>query len=249
MVHKQLVALAFIARISSASCQAVNYKQIPEENTCSITAASQGLQIENLTLYEKGKKNSMLSIIKKPFYYIRHGQTDWNEANVVMGSTDIPLNERGLEQARQAAELLRDTEIASIAVSPLSRAVQTAEIIAQAIQKPITIIDNLRECSVGIIEGKSKGEVGKAFQEWLNGGIIEGAELFADFTLRVFSGLKQAIELPGPVLVVAHGGVYRTLQKSLGLPTQGLPNCIPVYHEPSDDLMSSWIIRDVNNDV
>ena len=178
------------------------------------------------------EKNNMTFIIQKPFYYIRHGETDWNVQRITMGSTDIPLNARGIEQAHQAAELLCHTHIESIAASPLRRAVQTAEIIAQIVQKPITIIDDLRECSFGVMEGKPKGDE-VWLREWRDGAVIEGAELFSSFAQRVASGINQATELPGPVLVVAHGGVYRVIQKSLNLPVQGLPNCTLVYHEPS----------------
>ena len=62
-------------------------------------------------------------------YLIRHGETDANKTGVLMGSTDIPLNDTG----RQQAELLRDRinalEVDSIFASPLTRAVETASVV------------------------------------------------------------------------------------------------------------------------
>lgn len=75
---------------------------------------------------------------------MRHGETDWNRQHIYMGQTDIPLNNFGIQQARQAAKLLESVEFASIASSPLMRAIHTAQIITEKVLKPITIIDDLK---------------------------------------------------------------------------------------------------------
>ena len=62
---------------------------------------------------------------------IRHGTTDWNDKNLAQGSTDNPLNERGMEQARITGKRLRGMGITKIYSSPLIRARQTSQIIAQ----------------------------------------------------------------------------------------------------------------------
>ena len=64
------------------------------------------------------------------FAFIRHGQTDWNRDDRLQGSSDIPLNETGREQAHEAAGLLRDGGWEVIVSSPLMRARDTAQIIA-----------------------------------------------------------------------------------------------------------------------
>ena len=66
-------------------------------------------------------------------YLVRHGETDWNRQGLSQGSVDIPLNELGLAQAREAAQKLRGRGIASIVASPLSRARVTAEIVGEVL--------------------------------------------------------------------------------------------------------------------
>ena len=67
-----------------------------------------------------------------PFWFLRHGETDWNAQGLSQGRTDIPLNAIGLMQAARAAEAMRGRGIATIVASPLDRAYRTAEIVAQA---------------------------------------------------------------------------------------------------------------------
>ena len=62
------------------------------------------------------------------FWFLRHGETDWNARGWSQGNVDIPLNETGLAQARSAALLLRGKGIRSVISSPLSRAKVTAEL-------------------------------------------------------------------------------------------------------------------------
>ena len=70
------------------------------------------------------------------FYYLRHGETDWNRDRLCQGHTDIPLNETGRSQAESAKVRLQDCEIATICCSPLARARETAEIVNQALGHP-----------------------------------------------------------------------------------------------------------------
>ena len=70
----------------------------------------------------------MSTLPLKPFYFLRHGETDWNLERRAMGSQDIPLNDRGVSQALNAAELLKNEPIATIISSPLLRASKNADI-------------------------------------------------------------------------------------------------------------------------
>jgi broad specificity phosphatase PhoE len=178
----------------------------------------------------------------KPFYFIRHGETDWNKQGRPMGTTDIQLNDYGIEQAWSAAHSLMGEEISSIVASPLQRALKMAEIIAEKIQKPITVIDNLKECCWGIYEGNPKAH-DTYIQQWLNGAVFDGAETVQDFNLRVISAIKAALEeLPGPVLFVSHGGVYCAIQRILALPDTQVKNCIPIFHRPPEQKSTSWFV-------
>src|SRR5258708_29195327 len=88
-----------------------------------------------------------LAIAHVPFWYLRHGETDWNRQGLSQGNIDIPLNELGLAQAREAAQKLRNRGITSIVASPLSRPRVTAEIVAEALGLDVMIERDLREVS------------------------------------------------------------------------------------------------------
>src|SRR3989338_1879544 len=139
------------------------------------------------------------------FYFMRHGQTDWNRDNRCMGQIDIPINEDGKAQARQAALVLKNRSIAIIVSSPLQRAVQTAAIIAQQLNKPLVIVEDLKECNFGEQQGQPDGDW---FTAWKAGTPINGAETFTQFQERVVQGAHIALRLGQCVLIVAHGAVY-----------------------------------------
>src|SRR5580704_9813321 len=135
-----------------------------------------------------------LAIAPVPFWYLRHGETDWNRQGLSQGNIDIPLNELGLAQAKDAAVRLRNRGITSIVASPLSRARVTAEIVAEALGLEVTIEPDLREVSWGIREGEP-------LADWFNGWIAghttpEGAESFDTLRRRTVAGLNRAVGQP-----------------------------------------------------
>ncbi len=175
----------------------------------------------------------------KSFYYVRHGQTDWNLENRAMGRTDIPLNATGIQQAIEARNGLIGLGITDICYSPLSRAKTTAEIFNEVLFCKMHEIEELQEFHLGPYEGKSKDSW---FEEWRAGARIEGAESHAGFLSRCLRGLNKALSLPGPVLIVSHGGVYWAVERAIGLPDEGgLPNCAPVYHKPPVSSEGKWV--------
>jgi len=95
-----------------------------------------------------------VSVPSRSFCGLRHGATDWNRQGLFQGRTDNPLNEDGLKQAHEAADLLRDVGISRIVASPLLRAARTAEIIADAIAVPLTIDAGIIEFDFGSFEGR-----------------------------------------------------------------------------------------------
>lgn len=92
--------------------------------------------------------------MNKIFYIFRHGQTDYNIEKRVQSFLDIPLNAQGIAQAKELAKNLADIQFDCIYSSPLSRSLQTAEIVVN--NRPIKIITNpgLRERNFGILCGK-----------------------------------------------------------------------------------------------
>ena len=94
------------------------------------------------------------------FAFIRHGQTDWNRDDRLQGSSDIPLNDAGRAQAHEAADLLRDEGWQVIVSSPLVRARETAQIIADDLGIELGMsYPELVERDYGVHEGDSSSEM------------------------------------------------------------------------------------------
>lgn len=89
-------------------------------------------------------------------YILRHGKTDWNAAYKIQGSTDIPLNDEGREMALRAANENPELSFDVCYCSPLSRAVETAEIFLKGKETPIITDERLREMGFGGAEGTEK---------------------------------------------------------------------------------------------
>jgi broad specificity phosphatase PhoE len=174
-----------------------------------------------------------------PFWYLRHGETDWNRRGLSQGSIDIPLNELGLAQAREAAQKLRNRGITSIVASPLSRARVTAEIVGDELGVDVTIEPDLREVGWGVHEGKPLAEW---FHTWISGHATpEGAESFEELRRRSIVGLNRAMARPPAVLIVAHGGVFRAIRSAMNLEMTGRTrNCVPMWCEPPRAQEQNW---------
>jgi probable phosphoglycerate mutase len=179
------------------------------------------------------------SLTRVPFWYLRHGETDWNAQGLSQGNIDIPLNPTGLAQARSAAELLRNRGIVTIVASPLSRARVTAEFVGEALGLPIALDPDLREVSFGVQEGKTMGDW---FPGWVNGDFTpEGAESFPALRHRAISAINRATALPPAVLVVAHGALFRAIRAAMGVEINvRTQNAVPIYCEPGE---TEWALR------
>src|SRR5215213_6896136 len=97
--------------------------------------------------------NVHVALFGRPFYYLRHGETEANAAGTIAGSLDVELTPLGREQARLAARALAGAPITAIYASPLRRARETAQPIAEALQLPVTILDEIAERNWGDLEG------------------------------------------------------------------------------------------------
>ncbi len=166
------------------------------------------------------------------FWFLRHGETDWNAQGLSQGNVDIPLNATGIAQAHAAAGLLVGRGIASIVSSPLSRARDTAETVAAALGLGVSVQDDLREVSFGVHEGTPMADLW--FGEWVAGtSTPEGAETFVGLRARSQGAIIAARAHKAPVLVVAHGALFRALRADMGLPPNvRTPNALPLFCEP-----------------
>ena len=147
-------------------------------------------------------------------YVTRHGQTAWNALGMVCGSTDLPLDETGLEQAEATAELLRDTPLDAVLCSPLLRARQTAARICAGRELSIVTDERLREQDYGIYEGASREDEGFLQHKRMFAMCYPGGESHMRTARCVYAFLEDMGEAyPGKnVLVVCHGGICRVIE-------------------------------------
>lgn len=170
-------------------------------------------------------------LTRERFWFLRHGETDWNAQGLSQGNVDIPLNANGIAQAHAAAPLLVGRGIASIIASPLSRAHDTAKVAAGLLGLPVHLDEGLRETSFGAQEGQPMVEW---FNNWVAGTYTPpDAEPFGALRLRAVAAVNRALEQPGLVLIVAHGALFRALRAAMGLePNVRTRNAWPMLCEP-----------------
>jgi broad specificity phosphatase PhoE len=173
-----------------------------------------------------------------PFWYLRHGETDYNAKGWSQGAIEMPLNANGRAQAEAAAPMLAGQGIAAIVSSPMLRTRQTTDIVNEVLNLPVSYEPDLREVVFGGMEGKP---LQPWFTEWMEGRATpEGAESFAALTARAEAAMSRVLALPGPLLIVAHGGIFRAIRDLMGLAKEGLtPNGVPLFCEPT---MTGWKI-------
>ncbi len=136
---------------------------------------------------------------------VRHGETDWNYRGLVQGSTDIPLNEKGYEQAGEAGAYLKEYEWDFLYSSPLSRAHETAATIGRHIGLSQIHTDRrLQERNFGEAEGM---EVSLR-KELYRGRQIPRAETWEEVQARGIEVIDElALRHPDSrLMVVSHGG-------------------------------------------
>ncbi len=169
-----------------------------------------------------------------PFYFLRHGETDWNRRSIIQGQTDTPLNDTGLSQAKYIAAHVAVLPLTTICSSSLSRAQATAAIVNQSRGLPVISLPELMECHLGEIQGQPSNGAWRG--EWIAGGPMPGGETYAAFCARVVRGFAAALLHPGPVLIVGHGGNFWGLEThGLIAPGTRVPNCALFRFDPPSD--------------
>lgn len=162
---------------------------------------------------------------------VRHGETDWNVAKKIQGSTDTPLNENGVEQAKALAEKLseRETPIIGVYTSKLERAAVTAQYAAEKLGLECNILPGLEEINFGLWEGLTWDQVEEQFpeefQSWRQNrrfGHPPKGESYQELLERIMAALQKLIKdtgesiarnecMEGDVVVVTHSADIMTL--------------------------------------
>lgn len=153
-------------------------------------------------------------------YLIRHGETAWNKEEIFRGRTNIPLDETGLRQAELAGEYLKDVEIHAIYSSPLARARETAERIAQFFNLKVQPLAGITDMSFGKWEGRPLKEIQihdrELYRQWIEQPHLlklPGGESLDEVRVRAMAGLGEVIRLnSGKTLVlVSHRVVNKVI--------------------------------------
>jgi broad specificity phosphatase PhoE len=145
---------------------------------------------------------------------IRHGETEWNKQRRIQGCrSDTRLSQKGLEQADRLAAALRKERVDAIYASPMKRASETAQIIAEACKLQVHVFNELREIDAGELDGlferELTGPYETAWKEFRNGNAstpLPGGESLQDVQKRTSWAVDRMLEkhIDGTVVVVAH---------------------------------------------
>lgn len=165
-------------------------------------------------------------------YLIRHGESEWNREGLFQGSSDPPLSQRGLLEARSIAQRFKNQSLEAIYSSGLIRAYETAKAIGY--YHPLTIqrMKGLNERMMGVWEGLKRETIIERYrktyrlwQEKREEALIPGGEPYEEFTDRVqraFSTIMER-EKSGKILIITHEGVIKSiLCRIFLLPIQGV---------------------------
>ena len=163
-------------------------------------------------------------------FLIRHGQTAGNVQGQYVGSLDIDMTDEGRLQAKSAKQYLSKVNFSNIYSSPLKRAANTAQIIAEGTGLKVRTMNDLRELDFGKWEGLKFEEINaqynKDYQDWLEDPYNHpptGGESFNDLIARADKEVKKIVqENPdgSSVAIVSHGGVILSLIVNwLGIPS------------------------------
>lgn len=156
-------------------------------------------------------------------YIIRHGKTELNKANVLQGRSNYPLNDEGIKQAQNAADMLKDIQFDYVFSSPLIRAVQTAEIVVP--NKRITLYDHLIEMDYGRHEGTDlkniPEEIRVFFSDFVHNPAPESMEQLSEVLKRTGEFLDDIKSISGNILISTHAIAMKGILENLTPDSQG----------------------------
>lgn len=154
-------------------------------------------------------------------YLVRHGETAGNVNGWYQGSTDIPLNDKGIAQAQCLSHYLADTHFDAVYSSTLKRARKTAEIVAAPHGLEVESHDELQEVNFGDWEGHTYEEIQRLWPGEIEAfydshGVMRahGGESFIDVEHRATAKVKELVSRHkngDQIMVVCHGATLRCL--------------------------------------
>ncbi|NLY78249.1 MAG: histidine phosphatase family protein [Tissierellia bacterium] len=156
----------------------------------------------------------------KKIYLVRHGESEWNKLKKIQGQQNIPLTEKGIEQAKLVGKRLVDEGIEKIYSSDLKRAYDTAKIVGDMLKIDVIPTKGLREINFGIWEGLTddilKSKFNKEQELWLKEPEklkIEGAESISELQARAMQEINTIISdnNVNNILIVSHSATLKTI--------------------------------------
>ncbi len=179
-------------------------------------------------------------IPSKPFYFTRHGMTEWNVLGKQQGQTDIPLNGAGREQVKKLRSLTDTLAITHFCSSTLSRAYETMAILNSSRNLPEYRFDALKEQGKGALEGITEAE----WKRLPKAKITAEIENKDTFRQRTESVLHKILSQPGTPCIVAHSNNLRCIGNLLGCPIKAIPHNVIWHFEPSLD-GNTWKVTEL----
>jgi broad specificity phosphatase PhoE len=143
-------------------------------------------------------------------WLVRHAETEWSRSGRHTGRTDVPLTDAGRERARELGARLGDREFASVLVSPLERARETARL--AGLGDPCQVREDLLEWDYGDYEGVTTAEIRRERPDWYlwRDGVPNG-ETADEVGARCDRVIEEILSTEGDVALFAHGHILRAL--------------------------------------
>src|SRR5579862_3714202 len=177
---------------------------------------------------EQGEQNAII-------YVVRHGETELNQDGKMRGRSDVGLDEKGERQTDRMADYLKGKKATQIIASPVPRALETAQLLAEELKIPISADDRFASLDIGEMAGGSsqdaREDLDEAFsenpQEPIQGGespdefvgrVEDGmASLLAELSAAAMAGQNSGVQgtegATSPVVLVTHDSVITALFK------------------------------------
>ncbi len=152
-------------------------------------------------------------------YFVRHGETELNKSKFYYGKMDVSITQRGIVQAKEVSQILKNINFNKVYVSEMKRTEQTAKFILDNRTCSMIKDSRINERNFGAFEGKSYDKIKEIFPEkwrlwcedWKNTVPPEG-ESYVQFYSKVKDFMDDILKLKDDnVLIVTHSGVIRSI--------------------------------------